>query len=302
MESTMLSETDLAAYRRDGFIVVPDVLSAAEVEMLRRVTDGFVRESAAVPDHNDIYDLEETHSAQEPRVRRIKAPHLHHAEYARAARHPNIVAALKDLWGTVRFDTGKLNMKSAGYGAPVEWHQDWAFYPHTNDDLAAIGIMLDDCGMDNGPMMVVPGSHRGPIYDHHGPDGRFCGAMDPAACDIDLSKAVPCLGKAGSVTIHHVRAVHGSATNFSGRERRFLLFQYRAADAWPLLGFAGGIEKFDELLLAGAPTLAPRLADVPVRLPLPPAEYQGSIYENQRATGRRYFATAGDREPAAAAE
>jgi hypothetical protein len=43
---------------------------------------------------------------------------------------------LKDLWGTVRFDTGKLNMKSAGYGAPVEWHQDWAFYPHTNDDLS----------------------------------------------------------------------------------------------------------------------------------------------------------------------
>jgi hypothetical protein len=52
---------------------------------------------------------------------------------------------LKDLWGTVRFDTGKLNMKSAGYGAPVEWHQDCAFYPHTNDDLAAVGIMLDDC-------------------------------------------------------------------------------------------------------------------------------------------------------------
>ena len=50
----------------------------------------------------------------------------------------------KELWGSVRFDTGKLNMKSAGYGAPVEWHQDWAFYPHTNDDLAAVGIMIDD--------------------------------------------------------------------------------------------------------------------------------------------------------------
>ena len=55
------------------------------------------------------------------------------------------------------------------------------------------------------------------------------------ACGLDLSRAVPCLGKAGSITVHHVRAVHGSATNFSGKERRFLLFQYRAADAWPLL-------------------------------------------------------------------
>jgi hypothetical protein len=101
------------------------------------------------------------------------------------------------------------------------------------------------------------------------------------------------------VTVHHVRAVHGSATNFSGRERRFLLFQYRAADAWPLLGFKDGIEKFDELLLAGAPTLEPRLAPVPVRLPLPPAEHQGSIYENQRASGRRYFTPAAEQAVAA---
>ena len=69
---------------------------------------------------------------------------------------------------------------------------------------------------------------------------------------------MPCLGKAGSITVHHVRAVHGSATNFSGKERRFLLYQYRAGDAWPLLGSAGGMEKFDELLLAGGPTLEPR--------------------------------------------
>ena len=302
----MLSPADLATYRRDGFIVLPDILIRDEVEALRRVTEEFVRDARSVAANDDIYDLEDSHSAAEPRVRRIKTPHLHHPEYARAARHPKLVEVLKDLWGTVRFDTGKLNMKSAGFGAPVEWHQDWAFYPHTNDDLAAVGIMLDDCDLENGPMMVIPGSQLGPVYDHHGPDGRFCGALDPDACGLDLSRALPCLGKAGSITVHHVRAVHGSATNFSGQERRFLLFQYRAADAWPLLGFAGGIEKFDELLLAGEPTLKPRLAQVPVRLPLPPAEHQGSIYENQRATGRRFFETAsdrqGDRQGLAAAE
>jgi phytanoyl-CoA hydroxylase len=288
----MLSPDQIAAYRRDGFIVVPDIFTAPEVAALRRVTDAFVERARRVAANDDVYDLEDSHSPDEPRVRRIKTPHLHDPEYARAARHPKVVAVLKDLWGTVRFDTGKLNMKSAGYGAPVEWHQDWAFYPHTNDDLAAVGIMLDDCMMENGPMMVIPGSHQGPIYDHHGPDGRFCGAIDPAACDLDLSQAEPCLGRAGSITVHHVRAVHGSATNFSGRERRFLLYQYRAADAWPLLGLKDGISKFDELLLAGEPSLAPRLTPVPVRMPLPPAEYQGSIYENQRATGRRFFATA----------
>ncbi|HUC11369.1 MAG TPA: phytanoyl-CoA dioxygenase family protein [Stellaceae bacterium] len=297
----MLSQTEIAAYRRDGFLVLPNILSAGEIAALRQVTDALVEGARGVSANNDIYDLEASHSPAEPRVRRIKTPQLHHPEYARAARHPKIVQALADLWGTVRFDTGKLNMKSAGYGAPAEWHQDWAFYPHTNDDLAAVGIMLDDCDPENGPMMVLPGSHLGPVYDHHGPDGRFCGAMHPESCGVDISRAVPCLGKAGSITIHHVRAVHGSATNFSGKERRFLLFQYRAADAWPLLGFKDGIERFNELLLVGSPTLTPRLAPAPVRLPLPPAEYQGSIYENQRAAGRRFFTPAAEPEPVAVA-
>ena len=110
----MLSPADLAAYRRDGFIVLPDILTQDEVEALRRVTEEFVRDARSVTSNDDIYDLEDTHSAAEPRVRRIKTPHLHHPEYARAARHPKIVEVLRDLWGTVRFDTGKLNMKSAG--------------------------------------------------------------------------------------------------------------------------------------------------------------------------------------------
>jgi phytanoyl-CoA hydroxylase len=296
----MLSEAQSAAYRNDGFVVIPGVFSPAEIAELRAVTDEFVRNSAKVAANDPIYDLEDTHSSAEPRVRRIKTPHAHHETYRRASRHPAVVALLEELWGSVRLDTGKLNMKSAGYGSPIEWHQDWAFYPHTNEDLAAVGIMLDDFTPENGPMLMIPGSHRGPVHDHHGSDGRFCGAIDPNAAGIDFSKAVPCLGPAGTITIHHVRLMHGSATNFSGAERRFLLYQYRAADAWPLLGFKDSFEKFDELLLAGEPTLEPRLAPVPVRLPLPPAANQGSIYENQRTTGRRFFEPASSTRAVAA--
>src|SRR5580692_10920357 len=227
----MLSPTDHAMYRSDGFIVLPDILTRDEVEALRRVTEEFVRDARSVAANDDIYDLEDTHSAAEPRVRRIKTPHLHHSEYAAAARHPKIIEVLTDLWGTVRFDTGKLNMKSAGFGAPVEWHQDWAFYPHTNDDLAAVGVMFDDMAIENGPLMIIPGSHRGPIYDHHA-NGVFCGAMDPENHDVDYGKAMPLLGKAGSITVHHVRAIHGSAPNVSDRDRRLLLLQFRSADAW----------------------------------------------------------------------
>ena len=286
----MLTPSQIATYNETGAIVVPDVLSAQEIADLRAVTDGFVERARGLTGHTDIYDLEDSHTAESPRVRRIKAAHLHDPAYAALTGHPKILAVLRDLWGPdIRFDTAKLNMKCAGFGAPVEWHQDWAFYPHTNDDLAAVGVMFDDMAMENGPLMIIPGSHRGPVYNHHA-EGSFCGAMDPANRDVDYRTAVPLLGKAGSITVHHVRAVHGSAPNLSDLDRRLLLFQFRAADAWPLLGFPGGIEKFDSLMVCGQ-TREPRMEHVPVRLPLPPAAKQGSLYENQKGMKNRFFAT-----------
>jgi len=284
----MLTQAQIQEYNEVGAIVVPDILTEQEVRHLSAVTDSFVERARGVAGHTDIYDLEDSHSPDNPRVRRIKAPHLHDPAYAALVRHPKILSVLTSLWGPdVRFDTAKLNMKCAGFGAPVEWHQDWAFYPHTNDDLAAVGVMFDDMAMENGPLMIVPGSHRGPIYDHHA-DGIFCGAMDPANNDVDYGKAIPLLGKAGSITVHHVRAIHGSAPNVSDRDRRLLLFQFRAADAWPLLGFPGGIAKFNDLMVAGE-TRQPRLEQCPVRLPLPPATLQGSLYENQKGMKNRFF-------------
>jgi phytanoyl-CoA hydroxylase len=294
----MLTQAQIDEYNEVGAIVVPDVLTQEEVRQLSTVTNGFVERARGLTAHDEIYDLEDTHTPDNPRVRRIKAAHLRDPAYAALSRHPKIIAVLQSLWGPdIRFDTAKLNMKCAGFGAPVEWHQDWAFYPHTNDNLAAVGVMFDDMAMENGPLMIIPGSHKGPTYDHHAND-VFCGAMNPENQDVDFAQAMPLLGNAGSITVHHVRAVHGSAPNVSDRDRRLLLFQFRAADAWPILGFPAGIEKFNDLMVAGE-TREPRLSPAPVRLPLPPASRQGSLYENQKGMTSRFFAAAAT-EPALA--
>jgi ectoine hydroxylase-related dioxygenase (phytanoyl-CoA dioxygenase family) len=286
----MLTRDQVQSYRRDGYLLIENVLSATELDTVRRVVDGLVEASRAVAAHDHVYDLEPTHSPREPHVRRIKEPHNVHPVFREIAFSKKIADILTPLIGTtsgVRYQTGKLNLKSAGYGAAVEWHQDWAFYPHTNDDLLAIGLYLDDCGLDNGPLLVIPGSHTWPIADHHA-DGVFCGAIDPTAVDIDFSKAVALTGPAGSMTIHHVRMVHGSALNASDRPRRLLLFQYTAVDAFPLMGIPSW-EKFNANIVTGEPTMHPRLTPVPVRIPLPAATHEGSIYENQRSLGSRYF-------------
>jgi len=288
----MLTPGQIEQYAEQGYLVLPALIPPDKLAAIRAATDRLVDGARGVVANDDLYDLEPGHTPTLPRVRRLK-PAIFSREpiFSALIRDPLILEPVSQLLGTgVRLHGGKLNLKAAGYGSPVEWHQDWAFYPHSNDDVLATGLYLDDCDLANGPLLVMPGTHRGSIYDHHS-DGRFCGAMDPVASGLDFNQAVPLTGPAGSLTIHHARLVHGSALNTSNRTRRLLLHEYAATDAWPLMGVKD-LAEFDSRIVLGAPTLEPRVRPAPIRMPLPAAEHQGSIYENQRGAGRLYFQTA----------
>ena len=286
----MLSSRQVQSYRDQGYLAVPGVLSAAEVAELQRVTDELVDASRNVAAHTEVYDLEPGHSAAEPRVRRIKSPDRQHEAYARTLRHPAILDIVEQLIGPgVRYQSTKLNLKAAGYGSPVEWHQDWAFYPHTNDDILAVGVCIDAMSEANGGLLVVPGSHRGPLYDHH-QDGWFVGAI--TGSEVDSEQVVQLEVPAGGISLHHVRTVHGSVPNRSPRPRRLLLLELCAVDAWPLLNMPG-LEAFDARILRGSATVTPRLEAAPVRIPLPAHERRGSIYEVQSKLARPVLAGAG---------
>ena len=285
----MLTNTEIDKYREAGAIVVESVLDDVTRQHMKNVLADLVERSRGIKTHDKVYDLEPGHSSEEPRVRRIKTPHLVHPVFAEFLRSPKLLGILRDLLGdSVRLHGSKLNLKAPRFGSPVEWHQDWTFYPHTNDDLLAVGVMLDDTTVENGALYILPGTHKGPTYDHHGADGRFCGAMDFEAAGLRFADAVPCVGPAGSCSFHHVRAVHGSAQNTSNRSRGLLLYEAAAADAFPLMGVPD-YEDFKGRLLCGNETIVPRIVDCPVRMPLPSALNQGSIYENQTASAKRFF-------------
>ena len=286
----MITDQDVAFYRENGYLVVPDVLDADILARARAALDELVANAAAVTAHTDVYDLEPGHTPANPKVRRIKQPDTHTPVFWEIANYRPMVEILEKLLGPsgVRLQTSKINLKEPHHGSPVEWHQDWGFYPHTNDDMLAVGVLLDDAFLENGPLMVVPGSHKGPTWNHHSPDGYFCGAMDPTRKEVDFDSAVPLMGKAGSMSFHHVRAVHGSAQNVSDKPRRLLLYEFAAADAFPLMGIKDWAH-FNRNLVSGKPTIQPRIVPAPVRMPLPPAPHQGSIYENQTTLANRYF-------------
>lgn len=285
----MLTPEEILFYRENGFLAVEDVYTEGEMAQARAVVEELVERARPLTQHDDVYDLEPTHSAAEPRVRRLKSPIAVHPLFDRLARSEKLLDIVGALIGPeIRYHGSKLNMKAAEYGSPVEWHQDFSFYPHTNDDLLAVGIALDDCLVENGCMLMVPGSHRWPILDHH-QDGYFVGAVDPERDGLHLSDAVPVPVHAGGVTLHHCRTLHGSATNRSTRPRRLFLVEFAAVDAFPVTGVAD-IALFDAKIWRGSPTSSYRVKEMDIRVPLPKHERAGSIYEIQTPLRRKVFA------------
>jgi ectoine hydroxylase-related dioxygenase (phytanoyl-CoA dioxygenase family) len=217
-----------------------------------------------------------------------------HPFYRRLLSLPRVQGALVDLLGpSLRLLGGKVNIKAPRHGTAVEWHQDWAYYPHTNDDLLAIGLPLDDMGPDNAPLLVLPGSHKGPIWDHTS-GGIFCGGIDCKATGLDVSGAVAVTARAGDMTVHHVRTIHGSDMNRSDKPRRVLFHEIGAGDAWPL-AYPGAAD-WDRMkadMVVGEPSLTPRMAAVPVRMPLPEAPaHADTLYAKQDYMGNPSFARA----------
>lgn len=290
----VLTQTQIDDYNTQGYLVLERHLSDDWLGRIRDEIARFEDEARDMTESNDRLDLEDSHSVDDPRLRRIKLPHKISDTLRELMVSDTILAPARDLIGpNLRLHTSKLNMKSAGYGAAVEWHQDYAFYPHTNDDILAIGVIIDDMAHENGPLMVFPGSHKGPVYDHHA-NGVFAGGFVPSEVGLDTKDAVELTGPAGSISIHHGRIVHGSALNTSDRSRRILFYEMMAADAFPIMGSMtkwDGIEDYNSRMLCGDPTLTPRLKDIPIRIPQPQPDVPISIYEIQKGLASRAFDT-----------
>ncbi len=263
----MIREEDIESYVNDGYLVVNNVLTADEVTRLRSAISEMKEKSRLISSSDDIFVLGNGHSYEAPSLRRIVSPELHHPAFSELVHHPAILDIVEDLIGhDIRFDHGKINIKEpACDDAAIEWHQDWAFYPHTNGDVLAVGICITDCLEDNGPLLVIPGSHEGPILEHNA-GNRFLGAAELEEVGLGNGDAVALTAPAGSITLHHVRTLHGSRANTGTTERALLLNTYKAADSWPLLS-KFDLATYDSMMVRGSSTWQPRMESLPVRLP-----------------------------------
>ena len=90
----VITKQQVQSYHDNGYLVVENVLDATMVGRIRNVIAGLAAKAAGLTSHNDVYDLEPTHTPEKPRVRRIKTPHKVDPLFWDVVRHPGMLAIL----------------------------------------------------------------------------------------------------------------------------------------------------------------------------------------------------------------
>ncbi len=289
----MLTKTQIDGFWRDGFLVVPDAVSAAELAAMRGQIADWVEESRAhrepfgppTVDGRPRFDMGEEHRPDHPALRRVNNPSDFAPAFRQAMEKAAVVDMVADLIGPdVKFHHCKINLKLPGTNTEVGYHQDFAYTPHTNDDLVTALIFIDEVTAENGALMVVPGSHKGPLHSLF-EDGRFTGSIEAKRAATLKSQQVPAIGPAGSVCLMHTRLCHGSEANRSTRPRALYICVYSAADAFPLARNPMANPN-EGMIVRGKPTRFARLMDGPIELPAQPKSASFFAVQGQKSAGR----------------
>lgn len=227
----MISGPQVEQYHRDGYSIEPEFLSPGSLALLHEVIERVSAGNTLAKHDKTRVEMEPNQPPNGALVRRIYEPCTYYAPFRELSESARLLTCVERLLGPdLEFHYSKINMKPPAIGSVVEWHQDLAYYPLTNDDSVSILIYLDDADRGNGCLQVIPGRHMQPPMDHTR-DGCFQGRITEP---VDESLAVPLEGKAGTVIFMHCLTPHSSVTNTSARSRRTLIVSYRASDAYPI--------------------------------------------------------------------
>ena len=234
----ILSQNQKKQFWTDGFLLVENAINDRQLENLKKTFLDWVNDSrnyktdyGETMDGRPRFDLQPGHSSDVPGLRRIQSPEEISEVFADVMRNGRSVDMCAELIGQgIRFHHGKVNSKLPGTATKVNFHQDFPFEPMTNDDMITCLLFIDDVTLENGPLEVVPGTHKGPLYSHWH-NGVFTGSVSDEILAEHEDKIIRCTGKAGSVCLMHASLLHGSAPNLSNKSRTLYISTYYAEDA-----------------------------------------------------------------------
>src|SRR3954453_4403816 len=204
-----------AFYEDQGYLVFPDLLSPTELAELRSALAEVLAEAEGLTETNAKFSIIHTADGRSF-VRRIFSPIAHHQNFLDLISNPKILDIVENLIGpNIQLHHTKLNLKPpSSHDARFEWHQDYPFFPHTNLELLAAMVYLDNSTEENGCPTIIPGSHKdGPRQHRFARDGAFSSKLEDTGAVEDPSRWLSVPVPAGGVELHHCNMLHSSKAN-----------------------------------------------------------------------------------------
>jgi len=223
-----LTPEQLERFQHDGFLVIEDFLSPAEVE---RTREDIARVSAEVADlEHDVrgFNFERQNGAgafedvaiRRGVLRKIQGAVFHVPEVAGVFTSDKILDCMEDLMGPdIYYHSSKVMFKPPG-GVAKPWHQDAAYWRDYASNQITVWIAIDDATEENGCVWAIPESHKLGLIPHVKRE------LQVEDSQIDVQKAVPVPVPAGGLLIFHSLVLHMSQKNDSDKTRWAIICDY----------------------------------------------------------------------------
>lgn len=219
---TVLSPSDIEAYRRDGYVVARGVFDAEDVERMRREVLSMWGRAG------EGRDTQNTQYAGVKKMSTVRDPQLHSGVFTRYLTDPRLTERMADLVGpNVQLHHSKVNIKTRSDQAIFPLHQDYPYFPHEQHSMCTVLVHLTETTSERGCFRVIPGVKE-PL-EHINDDGHI---LDPEKYPLEDAVEVP--AGAGDVVFMNYLIPHGSNLNQTDEARILWIIQVRAAEDRPV--------------------------------------------------------------------
>lgn len=239
-----LSDIELAAFRRDGFVVARGLASENLCDQMRSVAGQHLRENLAPVEYE--VDVKYPGAPGDPNaeggrtVRRLLHAYARNAVYRDWATGDAVASRLHQLFGSDAVELSQCHhncvmTKQPGYSSATLWHQDNRYWSFDHQDLISVWLAIGDETRSNGCLRVLPGSH---VLDIE--PGRFDAALF-LRTDLPENKGLVATAQTvelrrGDVLFFHSRLFHAAGRNLTGETKYSLVFTYHDAANRPIEG------------------------------------------------------------------
>lgn len=228
------------AYQENGFLLLPELFSPKEVERMFNEMQS-MREDFANAGREEV--IAEPGSGD---VRSIFNVHRLNALFANVVRDPRVLNVAREILGSeVYIHQSRINYKPGFNGKEFYWHSDFETW-HSEDGMPAMralscSILLTDNDEFNGPLMLMPGSHRHYVScAGETPEENYKKSLKKQEIGVpdqillrylsDMGGIASCKGKAGSVVFFDCNTMHGSNGNITPYPRSNVFFVYNSIE------------------------------------------------------------------------